>query len=137
MIIKYANLIGTDKGKNQVAIANKSTLFARNIKTDGYKIAIQNSSGMGQSSTATEIKEFVSHPIQNLFSTPPKSLNLPIKDTPIVSWDALDKWVSPTKFGAIPDDRKDDSAAIQAAIDSGKTELEAQGYLNSQMVVPQ
>ncbi|MDJ0732788.1 MAG: glycosyl hydrolase family 28-related protein [Nostocaceae cyanobacterium] len=116
-----ANLVGTDKASNQAAITNKSTLFARNIKTYGYQMAIKNRNGTRKNATAAKITEFVSHPIQNLFSTPAKSLNLPIKDTPIVPWDALDKWVSPTKFGAIPDDRKDDSAAIQAAIDSGKT----------------
>lgn len=104
----------------QPAIKNNSTLFARNIKTSGYQIAIGNKSGR-QNAPSSSVTEFVSHPIHSLFPTPPKSLNLPIEETPDVSWDTLSNWESPTHFGAVPNDLVDDSAAIQAAIDSGKT----------------
>lgn len=103
------------------AIKNESTLFARNIKTSGYKIAIQNNNGTRQNATGSLVSEFVSHPIHSIFPTPPKSLNLPIEETPEVQWDAISNWESPTHFGAVPNDNKDDSKAIQAAIDSGKT----------------
>lgn len=109
-----------NKVSRQPAIKNDSTLFARNIKTSGYQIAIENNSGR-QNVSSSSVKEFVSHPISSLFPTPSKSLNLPIEETPDVSWDALSNWESPTHFGAVPNDKIDDSAAIQAAIDSGKT----------------
>ncbi|MCX7594840.1 MAG: glycoside hydrolase family 55 protein [Fischerella sp.] len=38
-----------------------------------------------------------------------------------MAWDEPKKWVSVEKFGAIPNDNKDDTAAFQAAIDSGAT----------------
>lgn len=116
-----ASLTVTNGASNQPAIKNSSTLFARNITTQGYQIAIQNNSGTRQNAVGPSVSEFVSHPISSVFTTPAKSLNLPIQETPDVSWDALNNWESPTHFGAIPNDGIDDSAAIQAAIDSGKT----------------
>lgn len=116
-----ASLNGTQKASSQPAIKNDSTLFARNIKTSGYQMAIQNNSGDRQNATSSAVAEFVSHPVSSLFPTRLKSLNLPIQETPNVPWDALNQWQSPTHFGAVPNDGKDDSAAIQAAIDSGKT----------------
>ena len=116
-----ANLTANGKTSTTAAITNNSFLFARNIKTSGYKTAIENNKGTRKNSAGVTVKEFVSHPVHNLFPTPLKSLNLAIKDTPDVPWDALKDWVSPTNFGAKPNDKKDDSAAIQKAIDSGKT----------------
>ena len=48
-------------------------------------------------------------------------LNLPVKATPEVPWDPPGQWVSPLQFGGKPGDKVDDTAAIQRAIDSGKT----------------
>ncbi len=115
-----SKLTATNKVSGQPAIKNDSTLFARNIKISGYQIAIGNKSGR-QNVASSSVTEFVSHPISSVFPTPSKSLNLPIEETPDVSWDALSNWESPTHFGAVPNDNRDDSAAIQAAIDSGKT----------------
>ncbi|HEY9782041.1 MAG TPA: glycosyl hydrolase family 28-related protein, partial [Leptolyngbyaceae cyanobacterium] len=116
-----AKLTATGTSIQSSAIKNDSTLFARNIKTSGYQTAIQNNNGTRRNATSSLVSEFVSHPIHNIFSTPPKSLNLPIEETPEVQWDALSNWESPTHFGAVLNDNVDDSAAIQAAIDSGKT----------------
>lgn len=115
-----AKLIAIGTSIQPPAIKNDSTLFARNLKTSGYQIAIQNNNGTQQNATGSSVSEFVSHPIHSIFPTPPKSLNLPIEETPEVQWDALSNWESPTHFGAVPNDNVDDSAAIQAAIDSGK-----------------
>ena len=113
-----ANLTA-DGSSRQPAIENESALFARNINITGYPIAIQNSQDTYQTSKAS-ITEFVSPHLSSL-PTSAKSLNLPVEETPDVAWDDLSNWESPTHFGAVADDRKDDSAAIQAAIDSGKT----------------
>jgi len=50
-------------------------------------------------------------------------LSLPIKETPDVHWDdpAKTAWANVGSDGAKPNDRRDDTAAIQAGIDSGKT----------------
>lgn len=115
-----ANLSTNSPSLPQPAIKNESTLFARNIKNSGYQVAIQNNQGTRQNATGSLITEFVSPQLPGVASTA-KSLNLPVEETPEVSWDNLSNWASPTHFGAVPNDKNDDSAAIQAAIDSGKT----------------
>ncbi len=112
-----ASLTTNGRALQQPAIKNESTLFARNIKTSGYSLAIQNHRNSRQNAPGSVITEFVYPQTSNSA----KSLNLPIEETPEVSWDDLSNWESPTHFGAVANDRNDDSPAIQAAIDSGKT----------------
>ncbi|WP_009632914.1 glycosyl hydrolase family 28-related protein [Synechocystis sp. PCC 7509] len=99
------------------AVENTGTLYARNITTTGYQSAIKNK---GVVLAGTTVAEFASTPFQSLFSSPQTSLNLPIADPPSFSED-VSQWVSVTAFGAKPDDNNDDTAAIQRAIDSGKS----------------
>ncbi|HEY9649054.1 MAG TPA: glycoside hydrolase family 55 protein, partial [Coleofasciculaceae cyanobacterium] len=114
MTLLDATLTGTGNASSQPAINNQGAIFARDITTSGYQIAIQNTNGTRKNATGSTVSEFVSHPIHSLFSTPLQSLNLPIQETPEIPWDALSNWVSPTRYGAVPNDNKDDSAAIQA-----------------------
>lgn len=51
-----------------------------------------------------------------LFNAPESAFELPVFETPEVPWDNLSDWVSPQ---STPNDGLDDTAAIQAAIDSG------------------
>ena len=113
-----SQLTGTGGAADKPAIENTGALFARNIKTSGYKQAIQSASaGVMQA----DVTEFVSHPATSLFPSPGYSLGLPIKETPDMPWDDLKDWASPTQFGGAPNDDGDDTEAIQKAIDSGKT----------------
>ncbi|MCF6226190.1 MAG: glycoside hydrolase family 55 protein [Xanthomonadales bacterium] len=103
--------------------ANGSILYARNIVTSGYQSAIKNN---GQVIPGTTQHEFVSDPVLSLFPSPAMSLHLPIEDTPTVPHDPIENWVSVVDHGvdgvkkADPNDREnDDTAAIQAAMDSG------------------
>ncbi|BAZ11080.1 hypothetical protein NIES4071_29050 [Calothrix sp. NIES-4071] len=123
MTLLDANLTRIGRSSQEKAIINGSSLLARNITTSGYGTAIQNNRGSRQSVASSSVKEFVSHPVISLFKNSQKTLNLPIQETPEVAWDPLSQWVSPTQFGAKPSDNQDDSVAIQAAIDSGKTTL--------------
>ena len=116
-----ANLTNSGS-RSQPAIKNDSTIFTRNLKTSGYSLAIENNQNPRQNATGTSVAEFVSPQLPKL-SYPAKSLNLPVQETPEIAWDDLSNWKSPTHFGAVSDDQNDDSAAIQAAIDSGKTTI--------------
>lgn len=98
------------------AIENKSALYARNIKTTGYKSVIQNKDAVVPGKT---VSEFVSNSVLHLFPSPRKALNLPILNSPEFNED-VSKWVSVTAFGAKPNDDIDDTIAIQKAMDSGK-----------------
>jgi Pectate lyase superfamily protein len=119
MVLIDAELTGGDR--NFPAISNDSdgVLFARNIKTQGYKQAIDNQAGNKQQIQDANVDEFVSARISSLFPGKQKSLRLPIEDPPNIPYGDPNTWVSVTKFGAIPNDDRDDGAAIQAAIDSG------------------
>ena len=98
----------------------QGSLFARNIKTTGYKSAIKDK---GNLVAGADISEFVSGPIFSLFSSLQRSLNLPTSQTPTFHDNNLSNWANVTAFGAKPDDWNDDTAAIQAAIDSGKSTI--------------
>jgi hypothetical protein len=121
MCLINSNLQGG--GSNRSAIVNENTLFARNISTGGYGMAIQSSAGNKTNAAGPTVKEYCSHNTYSLFPSPGQSLNLPIEQTPQLEWDKLTDWVSPTHYGARPNDGQDDTAAFQKAIDSGKTTL--------------
>ena len=99
---------------------NQGSLFARNIKTTGYQSAIKDK---GNLVAGANTSEFVSGPVLSLFSSVQQSLNLPTSPTPTFHDNNLSNWANVTDFGAKPDDWNDDTAAIQAAMDSGKSTI--------------
>ena len=107
-------LQGTGTAALKPAISNKFPLdlLVRNLKTSGYQVAVEQQQKIPEGDA-----------IAKKFPLTAKTLNLPIKETPDVPWDnpAGDSWANVIPFGAIPNDGKDDSAAIQSAIDSGQT----------------
>jgi len=99
--------------------SNGSSFYARNIVTSGYKAAIKNN---GQVVSGTTQSEFVSDPVLSLFPSPARSLHLPIEDTPTVPNDPINEWANVEDYGADADDLyNNDTAGIQAAMDSGAT----------------
>lgn len=120
MALIDSTLSGTNKSSEYPAIINEAALFARNVKTQNYKGAIQNTGGNKKNVDEPVVEEFVSHKPISQFPSTGRSLHLKIKETPTVAWDDSADWVSPTHFGAKPNDKKDDTAAIQKAIDAGK-----------------
>ena len=122
MTLIDSSLTGTGGANSQPAIQSNFPLdlLARNITTSGYQAAIRNDTNTLAGPT---IAEFVSGGVTSQFSSPMKTLNLPIRETPDVPWDdpTTTPWANVVAYGAIPNDGKDDTAAIQAAIDSGRT----------------
>ena len=57
-----------------------------------------------------------------------KSLGLPVKETPGVTWDDPKGWALAADFGADPTGQKDSSDGIQRAIDSGATTVFVPGF---------
>jgi hypothetical protein len=122
LVLLEANLYGVQKASTRPAVLNEGgVLYARKITTSGYAESIHNSSERVPSERGEVVEEFVSEPVTTLFPTAERSLYLPIKETPEVPWDDLSQWASPTHFGIKPNDGRDATRAIQAAIDSGKS----------------
>jgi hypothetical protein len=118
-VLLDSTLSGSGAAKESPAIIAAGHLVARGITTSGYARALDQRGGPGVATAA--ISEYLSSkPISLNDGAPASTLNLPIKDTPDVAWDALDQWTSPLAFGGKPDDKEDDTAAIQQAIDAGK-----------------
>lgn len=117
-----SRITGTGKAAERVALENRhprATLFVRNVAVTGYRAAIQDAGG--ERIETGHVTEWVSDPPIGLFPGELRTLNLPVAETPTVPHDPLEQWISPAKFGGLPADGDDDTAAIQAAIDSGAT----------------
>jgi hypothetical protein len=120
-----AVLTGRSKASDTAAITNEATIFARNVKTPGYKTALVNPGGPAPP-PGTTITEFVHPPPMALFDGPKRSLGLAVEETPTVPDDDPATWANVTTFGAGGNDyhqrdRNDDTPAFQKAIDSGAT----------------
>ncbi|WGV27443.1 glycosyl hydrolase family 28-related protein [Halotia branconii] len=124
-----ARLVGSGNAKKVPAISSTGFIYARNISGAGYKNVLSSKArnAVGNIS-GTTINEYTSRPIIAEFPASSKSkelskesLQLPIRQFPQLPWDDPKAWVSVEKFGAKPNDKKDDTAAFQAAIDSGAT----------------
>jgi hypothetical protein len=100
------------------AITNHETLFARNIRTRGYQTAIDNRYKNGTPSvTEPECAEFVSSSVLAPFGGASRSLQLPIRETPMPPVNPAAPTANVRHFRRIED--PDDTAGVQRAIDSG------------------
>jgi hypothetical protein len=117
---------------DQPAIANTSVLYARDVSADGFRQVLQSTTPGGDVPGAT-LGEYTSHPVRKLFAeSPDASLKLPIRPEPEVPWETdVANWVCANDYGAQYGDNRDDTAALQAAVDAaaaaGKTVVYLRG----------
>lgn len=110
-------------GGNPLDVAirhNWGQCFLRNIRSEGYEAVLAGGFQM-LSPVRDYLEEYVSDGPVTLFEQEARSLNLPVEETPEVPWDAPEDWVSVNSFGAVGDGLHDDTAAIRAAMQSGKS----------------
>lgn len=93
-------------------------VYLRNCTAAGYSALVRRDGVIVPGLSATE---YTSQRALSVFRSAPTMLNLAVESTPEVPFDPPGAWVSVTSFGAVPNDSIDDSAAFQAAIDSGAT----------------
>ncbi|WP_414584578.1 glycosyl hydrolase family 28-related protein [Scytonema sp. PCC 10023] len=103
---------------------NNSRLFARNVRSSGYQSAIVQDKKVLK---GTVVKEYASNTPFTLFTSSKTSPNLSVQEPPSFHDNNLSNWVNVEDFGARGkkadggEDWDDDTAAIQKAIDSGKS----------------
>ena len=98
---------------DKTAIENSGGwLLARNIQTQGYGAALRDHDEIIKG----DIKEHLTGKVYRLWDDAPlTTLNLPIEETPDVPREARENWA------IVESSNADDTKAIQAAIDSGKS----------------
>jgi hypothetical protein len=108
--------------ENTAIVNEKAWLFVRDVKQNGYGHLLQDASG--KILDGASLDEWYDGKANTLFPGEPKTLRLPIKETPEVPWETdLSKWVKVpwTKAG------EDVGEALQNAIDQaakdGKTTI--------------
>ncbi len=118
---------------NGPAILNQGVLYARDITVSGFKLAIKSEPLKGEPRYAAgpKVAEFVSHDVKRLFNEAKlQAMRLPIKREPIVPWETnQNSWVCANDFGATYGDNKDDTEAIQKAIDFAAANRKTVVYL--------
>jgi len=138
LVLTDAQLLGAGgQSLTSAAIVNANgnsapQFYARNVEIQNYDIAVSSPqlTGQGNRSIRTDLIEEYWHngtagsarrggAFQLFDNSPDTSLGLAVRETPDSPIDNVNNWVSPLDFGGVPDDGIDDSAAIQAAIDSG------------------
>ncbi|WNR45548.1 galactose-binding domain-containing protein [Paenibacillus roseipurpureus] len=117
-----SQFFGGIKGESAIRNESGGSLLARNLNAQSsyYSQAITNE---GVAVSGKIVTEYNSDYLQRLFQSRSTTLNLPIEETPELPQDPLSDWAFVDDYGANPDDNIDDTAAIQAAIDSGKTTI--------------
>ena len=102
---------------------NYGQCFLRNIKAEGYEYIIREDMTFTSApSVKGYLKEYCSHGPKFAFEQENTySLNLPVLDAPEIPWDTPENWVSVNSFGAKGDGINDDTEAIRAAMNSGKS----------------
>lgn len=144
-----AKLTGRGDAAKAPAIVNFNggRIFLRDIKTSGYGRALADMKtpdfaaayrirGADKpGSEGPDIAEYCSELATSPFPSPTRSLRLPVKETPEVSWDDPQTWANVDTFGADPTGKEDSAAAIQKAMDSGATTVFLPGSYNVRRTV--
>lgn len=136
-VLLDSTLTGIGGAANAPAIFNQKSMYVRNTQTSGYSLALEDHliGGRGNGNVPIGyIEEYIANGSGStrsggtfeLFSSPDRTLGLAVQDSPNIAWDNnLNNWDGPQKHlignSGKANDGIDDTAAIQAAIDSGAT----------------
>ena len=125
-LIVLIDSVFAGEGHDGPAIRNGGLLFARNVKCPGHRMPIEDPRMDLTDLPGPNITEYASN-VHTLGGAAGRSLHLPVEETPEFHTADLSRWASAAAHGATPGGKAyegspqgDDTAGIQAAIDSGK-----------------
>ncbi|GEM_PF-3308959 len=111
-VLVVENALLRHTGHSAAAIENQGALFLRDIRTEGYTQALQGQAGQ-------KLDELALPEAISLDGQAARSLRLPVPEAPQLRYPSPEAWTLATDLGAMPNDKQDDSAALQQAIDDG------------------
>ena len=130
MVLMDSVLRGVEGASGQTAIRNQKDLYVLNVDTSGYGAGVSNELASFRGNVglpAGLIREYWANGASTnrrggafrLFPGPDSTLRLPVEESPVLPYSPPASWSGPHLFGGVPNDGLDDTAALQAAIDSG------------------
>jgi hypothetical protein len=124
VFVDESSFVGSSGGGGALeqATTTGEALFLRNVVSSGFAHSVL-VAGVPAEAGAT-IASYASYPsvVLKASTAPPGSLGLPVEDTPLSPWgNPSSDWADVDAFGAMGDGTTDDTAAIQAAMSSGKS----------------
>jgi len=123
-----ANLSG-GSAENSAIINENARMFLRDIKQSGYGHVLQEAGGTHDGATLDEWYEGKGN---SLFGAEPKTLHLPIKETPEIPWESdLSKWVK-VEWAKGDDISQRLQDAIDHAAKEGKTTIYIPRHISTQ-----
>lgn len=116
-------------------------VFCRDLKIAGYGTSVAVEKDASKNVAMGDLTEWSLHGGQTLFPADTvRTLRLPVKSPPEISLPKLGKdWANVVTFGAIGDNKADDTAAFQAALNSGASTIYMPGgkiYNVSELTIP-
>ncbi len=113
---------GGTSGTSAIALVGaESRALLRDVTATGYARVVTN---RGTNVTGTTLNDWTSDPVDSKHSSLLVSLRLPVEETPAYFDSTLTNWASVTDYGATSgNNNDDDAAAIQAALNSGKSTI--------------
>ncbi len=116
VVLLDSELKGGEPGRHAIEL-DAGHLRARNVLASGYASALR-LAGVGVD--GSYLADYASGAPGGLWGAAQGSLRLPVEETPRAGGLAPGDWALVTDFGAVPGDGLDDSAALQAALSSGR-----------------
>lgn len=120
MILIDSQIIGEKQFSRAIEINGGTPVYLRDIRIKNYKTAVKHNSSINRDIVDTEyITDYYSTSNESeLLEDRYSTIKLPVRETPSYHVNDMTLWKNAKEFGAIPNDGKEDSGAIEKAINS-------------------